>query len=404
MLFWLTISLAILSGVIAGAISGLIPGLHINLISAVLLSLSALVFSYFSPIIIVIFIVSMSIAHIFINYIPSIFLGAPDEDNFLAVLPGHELLLSGKGYSAVIYSIYGCIAGIPIVLLFSPLFYFYLSFFYSYAERIMPIILIIASIFLVYSEKSSKLWAFFIFCFSGIIGLSTLTLPNLTEPLLPLFTGLFGISSLATSLKKTQKIPQQEITPLKAIKIERKSFWKSIFASAIASPFCSFLPGMGSGQAAVIASEISGEVSKKEFLVLLGSINIVVTGLSFITLYSISKARTGVAAAVGKIITLDLSTISIITGAIVFSAILAFFLTILIAKAYSRIISKIDYKFLSAVLIIFLSALIFYFSGWLGLIIMLVSASLGLLCIYSGVRRTHMLGSLIIPAIILYLL
>jgi len=161
---------------------------------------------------------------------------------------------------------------------------------------------------------------------------------------------------------------------------------------------------MGSGQAAVIASEISGEVSKKEFLVLLGSINIVVTGLSFITLYSISKARTGVAAAVGKIITLDLSTISIITGAIVFSAILAFFLTILIAKAYSRIISKIDYKFLSAVLIIFLSALIFYFSGWLGLIIMLVSASLGLLCIYSGVRRTHMLGSLIIPAIILYLL
>ncbi len=403
-MFWIVLLLAILAGVLAGTITGLVPGLHVNLISAILLSLSALVLSSFSPIIIAVFIVSLSISHIFINYIPSIFLGAPDEDNFLSVLPGHELLLQGKAYNAVVYSLYGCLAGLPIILLFSPLFYFFLPTIYIYAQRIMPIILIVASFFLIYSEKSSKLWAFVIFCLSGILGLSTLTLPNLKESLLPLFTGLFGISSLITSISKKQEIPKQETPRLREINVERKSFFKSISASIIASPFCAFLPGMGSGQAAVIGSEILGEVDRKEFLILLGSINTIVTGLSFITLYSINKARTGVAAAIGKIITLDLTSISIITFSIIISGILAFFMTLFIARRFSTAISKVNYAALSFFLVMFLAAINFYFAGWLGLLVLLVSTVLGLLCIYAGVRRTHMLGSLIVPAIVLYLL
>jgi putative membrane protein len=94
----------------------------------------------------------------------------------------------------------------------------------------------------------------------------------------------------------------------------------------------------------------------------------------------------------------------VITGAIIISGIIAFFVTIYLAKIFSKIISKVNYTLLSFDIILILSAITFIFSGWLGLLVLIVSTILGLLCIYSGVRRTHMLGSLIIPAIMLYLL
>lgn len=396
------IIIALLLGILAGTLTGLAPGIHINLVSAILLASSAFLLTLAPPIALVVFLVSMAMTHTFADYIPSIFLGAPDEDTVLAILPGHQMLIKGEGYSAVIYTLYGSIAGIVIILLFSPLFVFFLPKIYPYAQRIMPFILILASIFLVYFEKTSRLWAVIIFALSGFLGVSALNLP-VKEPLLPLFTGLFGISSLLMSVTKKQKLPEQKLIPLAQIKIRRKSFFKSIFASIIASPLCSFLPGMGSGQAAVIGSEVIGDLNKKEFLVLLGSINTIVTGLSFITLYTIHKARTGVAVAVGKILELTMNDLWIILAAIVISGILAFFLTIFIAGKFSKIIFRVNYQILSAAIILILIAVVFLFSGWLGLLVLVVSSCLGLACIHAGIRRTHMMGCLLIPTILYYL-
>ncbi len=403
MILFFELILALLAGVIAGTISGITPGIHINLISAIVISLVLSLALPISPIVIVIFLVAMAITHTFVDYIPSIFLGAPDEDNVLSILPGHEMLNQGKAYDAVVYTLYGSIAALPIILLFSPLFFYFLPIIYPHAERIMPIILLVTSGFLIYFEKTNRIWAIIIFILSGILGLATFALP-IKESLLPLFTGLFGISSLITSLNKKQKIPKQKISRLKNIKIKTKSFFKSISASLLASPLCSFLPGMGSGQAAVIGSQLVNDLNRKEFLVLLGSINTIVTGLSFITLYSIGKARTGVAAAIDQITTLTIPDLVTITIAMTLAGILAFFVTIYTARGFSKIISKINYQILSAIIIGLLIAITFYFSSWLGLLVLTVSTILGLTCIYSGIRRTHMLGSLIIPAIMLYIL
>lgn len=401
------ICVALLIGIIAGTISGIIPGIHINLVSAVLLSISAYLMVHFpmiSPIVIVAFLVSMAMTHTFVDYIPSIFLGAPDEDNFLSILPGHEMLIKGEAHSAVVYTLYGSISALIIILIFTPIFVYFLPVIYPYAERIMPIILIVASVFLVSLEKSSKIWALIIFLLSGFLGLATFNLP-VQDSLLPLFTGLFGISSLVTSISKKQKIPRQVIRKLKYIKLSKKSFFKSLFASLVASPLCSFLPGMGSGQAAIIGSEVTGDLDRKEFLVLLGAINTIVMGLSFIALFSINKARTGIAVAVGQILSsITINDLWIIVGVIIISGIIAFFVTLFLSKRFSALISKVNYSILSLTIILVLIAVCYIFSGWLGLIIAAVSTAVGLTCIYSGVRRTHMLGSLIIPAIVLYLL
>lgn len=394
--------IALIVGVIVGTITGLTPGIHINLVAFFILS--ALAFLHISPIALAVFIVAMSVCHTFIDFIPSIFLGAPDEDSVLSVLPGHEMLIKGEGYEAVILTLYGSIIGIFLILLFTPLFILFLPKIYDNALTIMPFILILASLFLFYFEKKNRLWAIIIFFLAGFLGIASMNL-SLKEPLLPLLTGLFGASSLITSISKKQKLPEQRISRLKEIKIPKSSFFKTIFASIIASPLCSFLPGLGSGQAAVIGSEVAGDLDRKEFLILLGSISAIVMGLSFVTLYTIQKSRTGSAVAISTILeNFSLNNLYIILAAIFISGIFAFFLAIFLAKIFSKYISKISYNKLSIFILILLSLIVLFFSGFLGFLVFIVSTSLGLTCIYAGIRRTHLMGCLLLPTILFYLL
>ncbi len=100
------ILLAIFVGILFGTLTGLIPGIHINLVGIFLVSLSATLLLKLNPIYLIIFITAMAITHTFIDFIPAIFLGCPDGETELSVLPGHELLKQGKGYEAVLLSVY----------------------------------------------------------------------------------------------------------------------------------------------------------------------------------------------------------------------------------------------------------------------------------------------------------
>ena len=87
----LEIIIATLLGILIGVFTGLTPGVHINLVATLVLSSSAVFLGYISPLVLAVFIVSMSVVHTFMNAIPAIYLGAPeDEANALNVLPGHK--------------------------------------------------------------------------------------------------------------------------------------------------------------------------------------------------------------------------------------------------------------------------------------------------------------------------
>jgi len=407
------IILALLLGITAGTFTGLIPGIHINLIAVILLGISASLLKIASPLIIVIFIISMAITHTFLDFIPSIFLGAPDEDSILSILPGHQLLLKGRAYQAIILTLYGSLTALIIILIFTPVFLYILPIVYPYVQRIMWIILILVSAYLIYSEKDKKLWALIIFLFAGFLGIASLNI-NIKEPLLPLLTGLFGASNLLISINKNTQIPPQKITPLKKIKLSKKSITKSSLASIIASPFTAFLPGLGASQAALIGKEVLGDKSlnQREFLFLLGAINTIVMGLSFVTLYSIQKTRTGAAVAISKIIPdFTLSNLFLFIGIIIMVGIASFFIAVNISKIVSKNIHKINYKNLSITILISLGIITLLFSdmfnilgGLVGLLIFIISTSLGVFTILTGVRRIHLMGCLLIPTILFYMI
>jgi len=388
------IIIALIVGILIGTITGLLPGIHTNLISAILISITL----PFEPLALVIFISSMAITHTFLDFIPSIYLGAPDEDTTLSVMPGHSFLLKGRAHKALCLTLIGSNLAVALTIIIIPIFILIIPHVYNFIQRMMGFILIWASIFLLSREKKSKILACIIFILSGFLGFISLN-SNASQPLLPLLTGLFGSSTLIYSISVKTKVPKQKIEKLK---IDKKQMIKPAIATSLVSPISSFLPGLGSSQAAIIGDAIT-KLNKEQFLILLGSINTLVMSTSFATLYLINKTRTGAAVAISQLMSIELKILALIIASIIISALVATILAFNLSKLFAKHLHKINYSKISVCVLIFLTLIIAIFTSWQGLAILIVSTILGLFCIYSGIRRGFLMGSLLIPTILFYL-
>ncbi|MGB9707888.1 MAG: tripartite tricarboxylate transporter permease [Candidatus Pacearchaeota archaeon] len=393
------IFLAILIGIIAGTFTGLFPGIHINLVAMLLFVLSAFFLQFTSPIVLATFIVAMTVTHCFLDFIPSVFLGAPNEDTALSILPGHRMLMEGQGYSAIKLTTIGAFFGVLIALALTPLFIATAPLFYPILTKIMAFLLITIVAFLVFSEEK-KFWAFFIFSLSGILGLAAMNLTVINQPLFPLFSGLFGTSLLSMSFLQNVVIPKQKI---QKINIDKKDMAKTFGLSIIASSLVSFLPGVGSAQAATIASAFK-KFEKKNFLLLLGAVSTITMILSFVALYAIQKPRSGVAVFAGKFLPyLSLRHLMLLLFAGLVAASFSVFLSLFFARIFSKGIVKVNYKWLCFLIILFIIILSLVLSGPLSLLILIAGTSIGIATSLIGIKKIHMMGSLLLPVIIWHL-
>lgn len=393
--------LAIFLGCIFGIITGLFPGLHINLVSISVLSISATLLNFVSYLHLSLFILSMAITHTFLDSIPSIFLGAPESETALSVLPGHKFLLLGRGHDAVMFTLAGSIFSLILAVLFSPAIILFIKYFYPFLETAIPYILILSSVFLILRENKSRFWALVIFLMAGVLGIITLDTHFAKEPLFPLFSGLFGTSTLIFSLMSNNKIPKQIV---KKVKINNIKLRKAIKSSFFAGGLCSFLPGLGPAQAAIIGSQISKNLEQDGFLILVGGLNTINMVLSIMALYVINKSRNGAMVVISKLI-----------GGLTFEYLLLFFattllvggiatyLTIFFSRFFARNICKIKYNKICLSIIFLIFILVFLISGIFGILILFTSTSIGLLTISLGINRSHMMGCLLLPTILFFI-
>jgi putative membrane protein len=389
--------LAILLGTVAGIFTGITPGIHINLIASIALALSF----HFDPLLLCIFIVAMSITHTFLDFIPSVFLGAPEDDgNALSVLPGHRLLMKGYGYGAVKLTLIGSMYGLLLAIAILPLYMFAVKSAFGIIKASVPFVILAVSLFLILKEDK-KLVAASVFLLSGILGILTFNLKPLSQPLLPLFTSLFGLPLLFLSIKNKTKIKKQKIVE---IKLKRKEKVRPLLAGLLASSLVSLYPAIGSGQAAIIGSEILGSLNTNEFLILVGSINTIVMLFSFVTAYAIGKARSGSAAAVAEILkkfSLDAVILFVIVA--VAAGLLSFFICKAIAKIIAKKIYSINYTKLCLAVILFVLAVNIFVSGIWSVFVLVSGLFIGLIANISGIRKIHMMGSLVIPTLLFYI-
>ena len=397
--------IAALLGIMAGIFTGLIPGMHINLVSILLVSSSAYVLNFVSLPSLGVFIISMAIAHTFLNVLPAIFLGAPDADTALGVLPGHKLLLKGMGYEAVKLTVIGSLFSLILAVSLIPLLIIIVPKIYQNLQPHIGWILLVVVIYMMLVEKGldKKFWAFTVFLMAGILGILVLTMPNLKQPLFPMLSGLFGISMLIVSLSNKVEIPKQRITD--TIKIPKFENVRALIAATFSGSFVSFFPGLGPAQAAILGSQIMGRLSTYAFLILIGGIDTVNMAVSLVSLYAIDKARNGAVLAIREILTtIDINTLILFLAIILLVGGIVTFLTLYLTKFVIKLIGRVNYSMLALAVIVLITILVFYFSSWLGLLILIVSTGIGIIPNIVNVKRSHSMGCLMLPVILFFVL
>lgn len=395
------IILAVFIGIILGLITGLTPGIHINLIAAIIVAYSSYLLKLTDPISISIIITSMTITHTVSDIIPSTLLGIPDSENLTMLLPAHKLTIEGKTKLAIYYGLIGSAIGIITTTLLSPLIIILIKIIYEKIKNHIGVLLIIISVFVIIKSKN-KLYSLIFFITTGIIGILSFNIKTIDQPLLPLLSGIFGLSVLILGIKNKIIIPEQKEVK---INLTKKELIKYSTTTTIASFLTNFLPGLTSSYTALLSNKISKVKNQDHYILLSNAANSSAIIISFIALFSIDKARSGAVATIKfflnefNIINLILLiSITLITLGI--STLLAIKLTNKIIKY----VNKIDYKKISISVIFLIILLVIIMTKLEGLIILIITTSLGILAENLKIEKIALTGCLVLPVILYTLL
>ncbi len=416
------ILLFLFAGIGAGIITGLVPGFHINTMALIVVS----IFSngIVDGIYLAVFIIANLITHTFLDFIPSTFIGAPDESTALSVLPAHRMLLSGSGYDAVVLATWGSLIAVLISISTFLIFQILLVELnlYSVLKWAIPLILftIILSVLYLESEKSLRhtVMAAGVFLLSGIFGYAVLSFsangnfypfPYLkTTFLFPVFTGMFGLSTLW--LSRTVRIPPQKIS--KNVNLNRK-YVRASLAGTFSGALVGFLPGVTSGIAAVLSRMFFRDENEKSFICAMGSVNTANALYNMLALFIILRPRSEAIDVIsqqifvtewGNALSPPSQILLFILVALV-AAVFSYFITLKVAAKAACMIPRMGDKYgkLSVKIMIFLCFLIFIFTGFYGLIFAAIAFFIGLLPPKLGIMRVHLMGVIIFPVLIYYL-
>ncbi|HUV24050.1 MAG TPA: tripartite tricarboxylate transporter permease [Methanomassiliicoccales archaeon] len=423
-------------GSMLGSVSGLIPGIHVNTLALVLLAMEPWLENLMGgvlsasdmepgimPLMISSIIVSAAVVHSFLDFIPSIFLGAPDSSQALSVLPGHRMLMSGNGLEAVLCSAKGSLIGALLAVLIATPSQLVMGpplEIYDEISPWIPLILLGVVIFLIISERNggwrSMSWAVAISLSSGLLGFIVLNanLPlggmiGMGQSLLfPLLTGLFGLPTLLLSLDNPS-IPEQTKS------LERASRIKPSIKGVLAGAMVGWFPGITSTSGAVMASFLSrrtvNEESAPNFITTVSAVGSSATVFSLIALSVTGRGRTGAMLAVADLLGEDLDLLGQVPSAqfgllllsALISAGLGYLLTLKMGSIFARMISRYDMGKVGKAIIILVLILVLLFNGLQGLLLLGVATLLGMIPPRVGVGRVHLTGCLLIPVMLFFL-
>ena len=393
------ILLGTLIGVLLGTLSGIIPGVHANTLAGVLLSLQVALLSFFGPLVLAGALFAALITHTFVDSIPSTFLGIPDADTSLAVLPAHALCLEGNGEEAVRIAALGSACAMVIAVPLSVICFFLLPALQPYFDWWIGILLIATMGYMIVTSECPG-WAFALCCVSGILGIFSLryaflswhTLAGSSAILMPLLTGLFGISVLLTASQGT--MPEQHF---RGIRMEDRTIMKYSALGTVAGVAVGWLPGLSTASAnSVLASLIGYEKNRRTYILATSAANTSNAFIGLAALFALSRMRNGVMVAISE---LPLPTMSELTVIGVLAACAAYGITVVLSRSASRF-NGIDVRLLNPAVIAFVIILCIILTGPFGVVVLILATALGLVPHLVNVPRVFCMGAIIVPVIL----
>jgi putative membrane protein len=335
------------------------------------------------------------ITHSFLDNIPSTFLGVPEAETALAVLPAHALCLEGRGEEAVrcsaIGSAFAMVFAVPLslacVVLLPPL--------QPALDWAIGILLVAVVGYQVLSDDSPA-WALAVFVVSGALGLFALRYGYLAwhtlggdAVFLPLLSGLFGLPVLLTA--SHGPIPEQRFA---GISVPPAALTRHSLLGTFAGLLVGWLPGLSNATAnGLLDAAVGYDRDRRGFIVATSAANTANAFIGLAAFYAIGRARNGVLAAMAG---LSLPSMPELMAVGLAAAVAGFVLTVRLAPS-ARHLARVDGRMLNLAVVALLVLLSAALAGPFGLLVLVLATMVGLVPPLAGVRRVHAMGAIMLP-------
>ncbi|MEF8781079.1 MAG: tripartite tricarboxylate transporter permease [Haloferacaceae archaeon] len=387
----------LLGGATLGTVSGLVPGLHANNFALLLASVAPGVQA--DPLLVGVAMLAAGVVHTFLDIVPALALGVPDAAMAVAALPGHRLVIAGRGREALRLSAVGSATAVGLAVPLAIPVTWAMTRAYPTVRTHLPLVLaaVVATMLLTESSPQAAVVGATAFLASGALGLATLDLDPAAPldaggMLVPLFTGLFGAPVLVEALGGEGVPPQADAR----ITMSPRGIGVTAGAGSLAGALVGYLPGVSAAIASVLALPgLPTSDPDREFVVSTSGANTANTVFALFALISLGTPRTGVMVALDRIdVPFALPVLLLATGT---AALIGFALVLLVGDAYLSVVGTADYTQLSLGVLATLACLSWLFAGPIGVGVFAVATGLGVLPPRLGTRRVHLMGVLIVP-------
>jgi putative membrane protein len=392
----LPVALATVAGCALGTCSGLVPGLHANNFALLLAAASPRI--AVEPLVLGAAMLSAGVVHTFLDVVPSLALGVPDGAMAASALPGHKLVLRGRGREALRLSAVGSGTAVLIAL---PL-----AFPVTWAmQRIAPQLsawfpLVAAGLLalLLATEPSHHARVAALLVFALATGLGAAVLPLSLSGVLaggvlaPLLGGLFGAPVLLEALEGGG-VPEQADARLA---MPPADLGVSSAAGGLSGAAVGYIPGVSAGVAATLSlPAVPGRSDLRGYVVATSGANTSTAVFALFALLALDSPRTGVLVAVDDAgVPLVLP---VLLSVVVAASAVGFVLVGLLGDAAFSIVTRLDQRRLALAVLGLLVVLSVLFAGPAGVAVLALATLVGLTAPWLGTRRVYLMGVLLGP-------
>jgi len=412
---------AALAGTVLASLLACLPALHIYNVAGLLIILAPRFEGAMPGDLLAMFMLGLVIGYAVVNTIPSVFFGAPDESTLFVVLPGQRYLMQQRGYEASVLTGVGGLGGLLVLLLLAPVM-----------PRVFPVVRVVVGphlhwilgaiiAFMLMSEwpKGSDrgrtglarfldAWrslgaGILTFLLSGTLGM-VLLYSNLVpterafQNLLPAFVGLFAMPWVLQNLLSQARVPAQYAAC--SVDLSPWLILRGVGAGALGGLFAAFFPVVTGGIGGFLAGHATAQRDDRLFIISQGASKLIyyVGGFLLFFVPGLHMARGGMAGMLSILYTPHTpATFWTVIAAILICGALAFGLLLGLSRAALWLVTRLDYRWISAGTLALLVGMVIAITGWGGLLVAVISTAIGLLPIMWGSRRMNCMGVLLLP-------
>ena len=384
------------AGVALGTASGLCPGLHVNNLALLLAAVAPAIPG--PPHLVGATLLAAGVVHSFLDVVPALALGVPDAAMAVSALPGHRLVIAGRGREAVRLSAVGSAAAVALAAPLAVPVTRVMTAVAPVVDAHRGLVLGAVALGLLAAERRGRprRGAAVSLVLSGALGWLVLDAtpggPLPTGDLLaPLFAGLFGAPVLLDAMDGGGVPPQGDA----AIAVPPRAVGLAATAGSLAGAVVAYVPGVSSAIAATGALAGLPDAGDREFLVATSGVNTANTIFALFALVSLGAPRTGLLVALDRArVPLNLP---LLLAAVALGACAGVLLVLLLGDRYLEAVGRRDQRRVSLGVLSLLAGLSALFGGLVGVGTFVVAAAVGLVPARTGARRVHLMGCLLVP-------